>query len=87
MILVSLCEYFVGSRMSSRGPQWAHHVIILLLMLLARPHFTVRVLIFSPQLGQCELNSKAIYRKLLSIELSPPILPQQWTRLLGRVFP
>ena len=37
-------------------------------------------------MSDAELNSRAIYDKLLTIESSPPLLPRQWPQMIGPGF-
>ena len=81
-----VCRYFVATSISSLRTEWRH------LRSNSLPNASSPTIFYSECIGtlakvsDAELNSRAIYYKLLAIESSPPLLPRQWTHMIGPGF-
>ena len=74
-----VCRYFVAT-------EWRH------LRSNSLPNASSPTIFYSEcidtlaKVSDAELNSRAIYDKLLAIESSPPLLPRQWAQMIGPGF-
>ena len=81
-----VCRYFVATSISSLRTEWRH------LRSNSLPNASSPTIFYSEcidtlvKVSDAELNSRAIYYKLLAIESSPPLLPRQWAHMIGPRF-
>ena len=81
-----VCRYFVATSISSLRTEWRH------LRSNSLPNASSPTIFYSQcidtlaKVSDAELNSRAIYDKLLAIESSPPLLPRQWAQMIGPGF-
>ena len=77
-----VCRYFVATSICSLCTDWTHSL----------PNASSPTIFYSKcidslaKVSDAELNSRAIYDKLLAIESSPPLLPRQWAQMIGSGF-
>ena len=84
----SMCKYFIGGRLSTLHEHWSK------LRDLSTPCAATPTLfylsclaILDKIIGRCdEFSSKKIYRALMSADVSPPVLPYQWSMFVGSTF-
>ena len=81
-----LCKYFVGRRLSSLRPQWNCLRDNFAPSACSPSPFYARCLETLLSVGSCDLTSKRLYLKLLSLNSSPPILHRVWTQVCGSSF-
>ena len=81
-----LCEFVLGRCLSSLRPEWSS------LRDNSSPSASSAIPFYEAcldtlsRVGDSALVCKTLYQKLLSINSSPPILPRQWSQVIGPGF-
>ena len=81
-----LCRYFVATSISSLRTEWRNLRSNSLSNASSPTIFYSECIDTLAKVSDAELNSWAIYDKLLAIESSPPLLPRQWAQMIGPGF-
>ena len=81
-----LCKYFLGRRLSSMRSEWSSLRDNSSPSASSPTPFYEDCLDTLSRVGDSALVCKTLYQKLLSINSSPPILPRQWSQVIGPGF-